>query len=91
MQAALQLLNIVPLLFYLVLGKLLDKTPRKKYNRFTNLAGIGWGATYPKFTLLGVIALSYSCIAPLVLGFATLGFCLLYLMFRYNWLFRAGQ
>jgi hypothetical protein len=91
MQAALQLLNIVPLLMYLLLGKFLDKTPRKKYNRFINLPGIGWGSTYPKFTLLGVIAISYSCIAPLLLGFATIGFCLLYLMFRYNWLFVLGN
>ncbi|KAJ9610518.1 phosphate metabolism protein 7 [Cladophialophora chaetospira] len=91
MQAALQLLNIVPLLFYLVLGKLLDKTPRKKYNRYINLPGIGWGSTYPKFTLLGVIAITYSCIAPLILGFATIGFCLLYVMFRYNWLFVLGN
>lgn len=91
MQAAMQLLNIVPLLFYLVLGKLLDKTPRKRYARFINLPGIGWGSTYPKFTLLGVIAITYSCIAPLVLGFATIGFCLLYLMFRYNWLFVLGN
>ncbi|EXJ56953.1 hypothetical protein A1O7_07297 [Cladophialophora yegresii CBS 114405] len=91
MQAALQLLNIVPLLMYVLLGKFLDKTPRKKYNRFVNLPGIGWGSTYPKFTLLGVIAVSYSCIAPLVLGFATIGFCLLYLMFRYNWLFVFGN
>lgn len=91
MQAALQLLNIVPLLFYVVLGKILDKTPRKKYNRFINLPGIGWGSTYPKFTLLGVIAITYSCIAPLLLGFATLGFCLLYVMFRYNWLFVLGN
>ena len=91
MQAALQLLNIVPLLIYVLLGKFLDKTPRKKYNRFTNMAGIGWGSTYPKFTLLGVIAVTYSCIAPLVLGFATIGFCLLYMMFRYNWLFVFGN
>jgi hypothetical protein len=90
-QAALQLLNIVPLLMYTVVGKLLDKSPRKKYKRFTNIAGLGWGSSYPKFTLLGVIAITYSCIAPLVLGFATLGFFLLYLMFRYNFLFVLGN
>merc|ERR1712087_56357 len=41
-------------------------------------------------TLLGVIALSYSIIAPLVLGFATVGFGLMYLGFRYNVLFTLG-
>lgn len=91
MQAALELLNIVPLLMFTLVGKLLDKTPRKRYNRFVSMAGLAWGSLYPKFTLLGVIAISYSCIAPLVLGFATIGFSLLYLMFRYNFLFVLGN
>lgn len=37
-----------------------------------------------------MIALAYSCIAPLVLGFATVGFILIYLGFRYNALFTLG-
>ena len=107
MTAAMQLLNIAPLLFFLVLGKILDKTPRKMYNRYVNLSGLGWGSLYPKFTNLGVIgkktiplipwshadnvlALAYSSIAPLVLGFSTVGFTLLYLAFRYNSIFTLG-
>ncbi len=90
MTAAMQFLNVAPLLFFLVLGKILDKTPRKQYNRYVNLGGLGWGALYPKFTNLGVIALSYSCIAPLILGFATIGFYLLYLGFKYNMFFTLG-
>ncbi|CZT20887.1 related to DUF221 domain protein [Ramularia collo-cygni] len=90
MTTAMQFLNLVPLLFALFLGKILDKTPRKLFNRYANLAGLGWGALYPKFTNLGVVALSYSSIAPLVLGFATVGFFLLYLAFRYNTIFTLG-
>ena len=90
-QAAMQLLLIVPLLMKTILGKFLDKTPRKRYNRWTALAGPGWGSDYPKWTNLGVIALSYSCIAPLILGFATVGFTLLYLAFRHQWLFVNGN
>ncbi|KIX02981.1 uncharacterized protein Z518_06531 [Rhinocladiella mackenziei CBS 650.93] len=90
-QAALQLLNIVPLLMYTLVGKFLDKTPRKRYNRFINIAGLGWGSSYPKFTNLGVIAIAYAGIAPLIMGFSTIGFCLLYLMFRYNFLFVLGN
>ncbi|KAI1337643.1 DUF221-domain-containing protein [Xylariaceae sp. FL0016] len=90
-QAAAQLLNIVPLLLFLVLGKFLDSTPRKMYNRWIGMAGLGWGSEYPKWTNLGVIALSYSCIAPLILGFATVGFGLLYIAFRYKWLFILGN
>ncbi|KAK5121258.1 hypothetical protein LTR85_005424 [Meristemomyces frigidus] len=88
--AMLQLLNVMPLIFALFLGKILDKTPKKMYNRYVTLSGIGWGSFYPKYTNLGVIALAYSCIAPLVLGFATVGFGLLYLGFRYNILFTLG-
>ncbi|RMX82314.1 hypothetical protein D0869_06144 [Hortaea werneckii] len=90
MAAALQFLNVVPLLFSLILGKILDTTPKKMFNRYVTLAGLGWGAFYPKITLLGVIALSYAIIAPLVLGFATVGFGLMYLGFRYNVLFTLG-
>lgn len=89
--AASMILNIVALLLYIVLGKFLDSTPRKMYNRWIGLAGIGWGSEYPKWTNLGVIALSYSCISPLLLGFATIGFTLLYLAFRYRWLFVLGN
>lgn len=56
--AAMQVLNLVPLLFVLFLGKILDTTPRKMYNRYVNLGGLGWGSLYPKFTNLGVIGKS---------------------------------
>lgn len=81
------LLNIVGLLIFLVLSKLLDKTPRKMYNRWINLSGIGFGTLFPNMELLVVIAICYAIIAPLVLGFATLGLGFLYLAQRYNFLF----
>lgn len=56
--AALQIVNIAPLLFVVVLGKILDKTPRKKYNRYVGLGGLNWGVLYPSFTNLGVIGKS---------------------------------
>lgn len=37
-----------------------------------------------------MIAISYSCIAPLILGFSTVGFTLIYFGFRYNMLFTLG-
>jgi len=74
----------VPFLVFNVLSPFLDTTPRRKFERFITLTGLSWGDTYPKFTLFAVIAISYSCIAPLVLGFALLGIYFLYLAFRYN-------
>lgn len=37
--------------------------------------------------ILVVVAITYSAIAPLVLGFATIGLCLYYVAYRYNLLF----
>jgi len=76
--------QIADFIMFNIVSPFLDKTPRKKYNRWTQLSGLSWGDTYPKFTTFMVIAIAYSCIAPLVLGFATIGLYLLYIAFRYN-------
>ena len=89
--SAMQFLNIGPFVMLTLVGKFLDKTPRKQYNRWLNLTSLGWGSVYPLYTNLGVIAITYSCIAPLILGFATIGLGLLYLGFRYNVLFTLGN
>lgn len=81
------LLQIVGLILSKVLGKLLDKTPRKMYNRWSSLSGLTWGTVYPAFTLLVVIGIIYSCIAPLVMGFGTIGLYLFYFAYRYNVLY----
>jgi hypothetical protein len=80
------LFSLVGLLGILVLSKL-DKTPRKKYMRYVSLMEPSWGAEYPKWTNLGVIAIAYAIISPLVLGFATVGMGLLYVAYRYNMLY----
>ena len=66
---------------------MLDNTPRKMFQRWSSLTGIGWGTVFPIYTNLCVIALTYSIIAPIVLGFATIAFGLLYFAYRYNFLF----
>jgi hypothetical protein len=57
--AAGNLLNIGGLVMFTVVGKFLDKSPRKMYNRYIKLAGLGWGSLYPKFGCLGVIGMFY--------------------------------
>ena len=37
------LVGLVGLLLFQVLSKILDKTPRKMYNRWISLSGMGWG------------------------------------------------
>ena len=48
-------LQIVGLILFKVLGKILDKTPRKMYKRWASLSGLGWGTQFPIFTLFAVI------------------------------------
>ena len=49
------LANLGALIVFLLLGALLDKTPRKKYNRYLGLSGVAWGSTYPVYTCIGSI------------------------------------
>ncbi|KAJ1327691.1 calcium permeable stress-gated cation channel [Microdochium nivale] len=82
--AAKNVLNYSDLLQYLFYQKYINKTPRAKYDQYVSLKGISWGKVYPKFTNFAIVALAYSCISPLVTGFAALGLCLFYLSYRYN-------
>lgn len=61
--------------------------PRKIAARYHRLRKIHWGSVYPVFTNMGVIAITYSIIAPIVLGVAALGLFLIYLSYRYNLLY----
>ncbi|EEH40259.2 hypothetical protein PAAG_02314 [Paracoccidioides lutzii Pb01] len=81
------LLQISGLIVSKILGKLFDNTPRKMYKRWSTLSGLGWGTVLPILTNLCVIAITYSAIAPLVLGFATIGLFLFYAAYRYNMLY----
>jgi hypothetical protein len=58
-----------------------------QYPKWTNLGVIGMSFLYQPCDNghpLTNIAIAYSCIAPLVLGFATIGFVLIYFAARYN-------
>ncbi|KAI0382531.1 DUF221-domain-containing protein [Hypomontagnella monticulosa] len=85
--AADNLLNYSDLLTYLFYDYFFDKTPRQKFARYTSMKGIAWGKLFPKFANFAIIAIAYSCIAPLVLGFAAAGLSLYYFSYRYNLLF----
>jgi len=52
------LLQVVALILFKVLGKILDSTPRKMYKRFSTLTGLGWGTLFPIYTNLTVIGKS---------------------------------
>ncbi|RDW69347.1 hypothetical protein BP6252_08367 [Coleophoma cylindrospora] len=81
------LAQVVGFILFRVLYKFLAGTPRKMYMKWANLSAISWGSTLPVFTNIAVIAITYSCIAPLMLFFATCGMSFFYLAYRYNILF----
>ncbi|PSR80139.1 hypothetical protein BD289DRAFT_441297 [Coniella lustricola] len=80
-------MNWSDLVQYILYEMFVYKTPRDKFNQYSSLKGISWGKVYPKFTNFVIIALVYSCISPLVLGFATIGLSLFYYSYKYNLLF----
>ncbi|KIV93563.1 hypothetical protein PV10_04769 [Exophiala mesophila] len=82
-----ELLRIVGLIVFTALSTILDNTPRKMYNRWSGLESIGWGSVFPIIELMTVISIAYSAIAPLMMGFATIGLGLFYFAYRYNLLF----
>lgn len=76
------IMNWNDLLGYIWFSLFAYKTPRDKYKRYIKLKNIAWGKVYPKFTNFLIIALVYSCISPLVLGFATIGLSLFYCSYK---------
>ncbi|KAJ5223267.1 hypothetical protein N7468_007809 [Penicillium chermesinum] len=62
-------------------------SPRRLFQKWGQLASLSWGSVFPVFTNMGVIAITYSCIAPLILGFAFVGLYLVYQAYRYNFFF----
>ncbi|CUM57735.1 unnamed protein product [Debaryomyces tyrocola] len=77
------LVQIVALILAQFLGKILDGTPRAKWNRWNTLGQPFWSVIYPAYQLLAVIAFSYAMIAPLILGFAFVTFVFIYCAYMY--------
>ena len=78
------LLQIVALILSHILGRILDSTPRAKWTRWNTLGQPDFSVLYPGFQLLTVIALAYSVIAPLILGFTAIAFALFYFAYIYT-------
>lgn len=82
--AAQTIVNYSDLFEYYFYEYFWDKSPREKFTTYAQMKGTPWGSWYPKFTNFLVIAIAYSCVAPLVLGFATAGIFLYYLSYRHQ-------
>ncbi|KAK1836376.1 hypothetical protein QBC39DRAFT_85223 [Podospora conica] len=78
------LTQVIGFVIFNLLYKFLANTPRAMYQKWANLSAISWGSTLPVYTNIVVIAITYSAIAPLMLGWATIALFLFYIAWRYN-------
>lgn len=78
------LAQVVALVLAQFLGKILDGTPRKQWNRYNTLGRPGYGTLFPVYQLMAVILLVYSIIAPLIIAFSMITFLLIYVAYLYN-------
>lgn len=80
------ILNPVDILRHAILSRV-ARLPRAHYRLWRTMRPTRWGRDFPVFTNLGVIALAYACIAPLILVFAALGMWFTHIVWRYNLIF----
>ncbi|KAJ3491586.1 hypothetical protein NLI96_g589 [Meripilus lineatus] len=84
-------LTIVPLIVYYVKLILLGSTPRSVFGIKYTGRSVQWGTLWPGITLLVVITLSYSVIAPIINGLACASFFLFYLLYKYLFIWQLEQ
>ncbi|KAJ6442505.1 calcium permeable stress-gated cation channel [Purpureocillium lavendulum] len=81
-----QLLHVFALIRHYALDKV-SSLPRARYRAWRRLRPAQWGGVFPVFANMGVIAMSYACIAPLILVFAAGGMAAMRIVWRYNLLY----
>ncbi|KAK0391789.1 hypothetical protein NLU13_1288 [Sarocladium strictum] len=74
------------LLRHLIIPKISD-LPRTHYRVWRGLVRPYWGREFPVFSNMGVIAIAYSCLAPLVLLFSAGGMAFMHTVWKYNLLY----
>ncbi|TGO11910.1 hypothetical protein BTUL_0098g00110 [Botrytis tulipae] len=83
--SATRLLQLPALIRHLIFQN--EQNPRLMINKWHRIRTVHWGAVYPVFTNMGVIAITYSLISPLTIVFALMGLYLIYLVSKYNLLY----
>ncbi|KAI1323188.1 hypothetical protein F5Y16DRAFT_384431 [Xylariaceae sp. FL0255] len=78
------LAQVVGFVIFTLMYKFLSGTPRAMYKKWANLSAVSWGSVMPIYSGIACISLSYAGIAPLMLGFSTIGMTLFYLAWRYK-------
>ena len=85
--SAAALLQVAALLEWFLWAPIVDTTARQKWQRQTKLRMVKWGSFFPPFTNFAVIGIIFSIIAPLVMVFNLIVFCVYWITQRYNALY----
>ena len=78
------ILQLVGLIVFYVLSYLIDKTLRQKWARYSGLGGMAWGSTYPLYTMIACVTLTYAMLSPFFFVFSFFAFLFFYIVFAYN-------
>ncbi|KAG9572029.1 DUF221-domain-containing protein, partial [Aureobasidium melanogenum] len=81
------LLQVAALLKWFLWAPMVDTTARQKWKRQTSLNLVKWGSFFPPFTNFAVIGIIFSIIAPLIMVFNLVVFCVYWITQRYNALY----
>lgn len=85
------LAQVVGLVLSYVIGRILDTTPRQKWNREVSLSAPSWGTMYATFGLFTVIMLCYAIIAPIIIAFTSIAFILIVIAQMYTFIYVSGH
>lgn len=85
------LAQISGLILSFIIGRVLDKTPRQKWNREVLLSSPSWGVMYGSFGLFTVIMLCYAIIAPIIIVFTSIAFILIAIAQMYSLVYVSGH
>ncbi|KZP25055.1 DUF221-domain-containing protein [Athelia psychrophila] len=84
-------LMAVTLLLHYIKLTLLGSTPRSIYGLKYGASSVAWGTLFPGTTLLVVIGLGYSIIAPVINGLVCVCFLFFYMLYKYLFLWVLEQ
>lgn len=80
-------LQLVPLVLYYVMLKVLASTPRSIWHKKNDLGAPAWGVFFPSTLFMVVVAFGYMVLAPIVTGWAAVDLLIFYCGFRYLFLY----
>lgn len=81
------LLQAAQLVKIYLIKPLFVQSPHDRFRTMSAIDSLSWGSIYPSMTILAVIGMIYSVVAPLITGFAAFSFSLLYVAYKYRILY----